>query len=234
MVRLFGIQVLIALLMLSGIAKGVPNSMTNAIPFGYHIIDSAITDFNNDKLPDYALVIDSNLTAFDSFPQTKKLLIFLTSKKNKAHYLSVQLYKLLLPFSDISHNPGYFIGIDTSEHRLVIKYKILKSDTTEFEYYFKYENYNWFLVNITRNIFLEKPSYPGKTCQSFGIDLKTGYSYTCYMWGEQWGQLYACDHFTTYWYKANPLALIQNFEPMSQSDPQLSLTREEYIPDFFK
>lgn len=132
------------------------NKIENFIPNGWEIISNIKQDFNNDRLLDYAIVIQSkdiiNNTIGDGF-YSQKLLLIIFAKSNNTFQKSLQTNKLfgIGNWGIQSSNP--FVKMESDKKYLKLSFSTGGTLRAYMTYYFQYRNNDWILSKYTSAIF---------------------------------------------------------------------------------
>lgn len=158
----------------------VPTTITDLIPKSYIIIDSAQTDFNNDGLLDFALVVrakdsiilKTDTVCFgDSVYYPKQIMIFF-AERNKQYKLSITTSEIFGACNWGIQGSDPFRKIGVKKNCLTISLMTGGTLRCELLYTVRFQNNDWYIIGATSNVY----QVPYSDLYVTDIDLITGNS----------------------------------------------------------
>ncbi|MFN8354157.1 MAG: hypothetical protein U0Y10_06925 [Spirosomataceae bacterium] len=144
------------------------------LPRGWHVLDQAAGDLNKDNLPDIAAVIEGdaevkNLKETDNTAKPR-ILVLAFQQTDGSYVLSAQSNGFIM----LSNEGGVFgdpwSGIKVERGSVLISFYGGSSDRWGFDYRFRYQNNDWFLIGAT---YLTHSTLNGDG-ESYDFNLLTG------------------------------------------------------------
>lgn len=198
-------------------ATAIPVGVSNTIPAGYHIIDTASFDLNKDNFTDHALAIENNAG-------NKQLLVLLSERDGTSFKTALQDSEILLNFNDTAHNSGFFKKISFTDTLLTIKFIVLQRDTTILQYGFSFTDRKWLLSSFQSEKYSQSNTSSYLRNDYFSVNFAIGEGASWYETGAVRSKEGRIDHYLPFACDVKPLVDISTFKPMSSTDPVLSLS----------
>lgn len=211
------IYLILALLVFSSIATAIPVNASNAIPAGYHIIDTASSDLNKDNLTDYALVIENE-------DRNKQLIALFSEQDGMSFTTALQDSEILQNFYDTAHHLGSFKKISCTDTILTIEFAVAQHDTTILQYGFSFSGGKWFLIYFESEKYSSSTTYPYLRNDYISVKFALGEGASWYETSSGRSMAGPIDHYLPFACDVKPLVNILAFKPMSTTDPVLSLS----------
>lgn len=198
-------------------ARAIPVGVSNTIPAGYHIIDTASFDLNKDNFADFALAIENN-------EGNRQLLVLLSERDGTSFNKALQDSEILLNFNDTAHNSGFLKKISFTDTLLTIGFILLQPDTTVLQYGFSFTDRKWLLTRFQSEKYSQSNTSSYFRNDYFSVNFAIGEGASWYETGPIRGKGGPIDHYLPFACDVKPLVDISTFKPMSSTDPVLSLS----------
>ena len=189
------------------------SSIGDFIPAGWSAIDTASGDLNNDRRPDYAVVLEypEQTAIVRTFGQETveiegrpRILLVLLRSGNDALTRSCQSNTLILSETEGGMMGDPYDGIEITKGILVVSFWGGSSEKWNLTYRFRYQNAGWFMIGATSGGGNAEASY------SYDYNLVTGTIIISRSKGDR-------DRVTRHSVKRSALPRLESYVPWSMS-----------------